>query len=120
VLRSELRASREQHGPKATLALVIRTHLGEANPADTLRVALMKLRITQQGTLPVAEAGSFLELVTEEEFAGIYPCPNCSSHDAAEGPALRPVSANGARRRLAMLDTGAQKTRLSYEDLIYQ
>jgi len=44
----------------------MQTHLGEANPADTLRVALMKLRITQQGILLVAETGRFLELVREK------------------------------------------------------
>jgi hypothetical protein len=52
VLHSELLASREQHGPKATLVLVMRTHLGEATPADALRAALMDLRITQQGITP--------------------------------------------------------------------
>jgi len=62
----ELLASLEQHGPKATLALVMQTHLGEPNPADILRVALMKLRITQQGILLVAETGRFLELVREK------------------------------------------------------
>jgi hypothetical protein len=81
VLRSELLASLEQHGPKATLALVMSSW--GANPPDTLRIALMKLRITQQGSLPVAETGRVLGLVTEENLRNYIsmlkllfaPCP---------------------------------------------
>jgi hypothetical protein len=66
------------------------------------------LRITHQGILSVPETGRVLRLLTEE---------NLRKYIRAQ-TALRPVSVNGARRGDSLCLTGAQKTRLRYEDLI--
>jgi len=81
----------------------------------------MKLRITQPGSLPVAETGRVSRTRDGGELAELYIRAQTAlrSMPVKAPPFARfPQTERDETRGLAVLDTGAQKTRLRYEDLI--